>query len=137
MQRKFLDSLVQQELDAIATDEANLVNKFATLCEHGRRFANLLSNKAAESCDRIRRLQEPLVRVMDRVLSLALPNGLKRGKDARDSVLKLREVVIDAEFDVEQLEARKRHSLKRSVSQAKLQVNLYPQGCVRTVRLEN
>ena len=68
MQRKFLDLLVQQELEVLATDGTNLVNKFGTLYEHGRRFANLLSNKAAESRDRIRRLQEVLVRVMNRVL---------------------------------------------------------------------
>ena len=123
-------------MNALAADEANLVKKFASLLEHGRRFANIIANKAAESRDRIRQLHEPLVIAMNRVLSLALPNELERAKGARDAVLKLHDDVIDEEFEVDQLEARKRHSVKRRASSVKLQV-YSPQGCVRTVTFQN
>ena len=69
------------------------------------------------------------MKALDRVLSLALPQELERAKNARQAVLNLHDVVIDAEFEVEQLESRKRYSLKRRVPHAKSQVtpqNLTP-----------
>ena len=122
VQRKTLNSLVEQEIHTLATEAPILRKRFAELHDHGRRFANLLVTKTVEARERIRRQQESLVKAMDRILSLALPQELGRAKNARHAVSDLHDVVIDIEFEVEQLEARKRHSLKKRVPHAKLQV---------------
>ena len=115
---------VEKETNALANYEAHIVAKFAALYVIGRRFANMFSIKATEACERVRQLHEPLVREMERIQTLALPEWLERAKQTRDALLKLHDSVIDTECDVEQLETRQRYNLKRGVSKDKLQVRL-------------
>ena len=126
MQRETLKMLVDKELDVLKSGESNLIHRFSSLCDGSRRFANLIVSKAVETRKRVRQQQELSVQAMNRTLSLTVPKELERAKGARDAVMKLRDMVIDSEFDVEQLELRKRYHLKRGVSQEKLQVR--PKG---------
>lgn len=111
------------ETEVLESAEWQLRNKFTSLYTLGQRLASLLITTTTDVRNQIQRQQEALVKAMDRILTLALPKELEQARRFRDSVLELRDNVVDAEFDMEQLEARKRHLLKRGMSEAQLQVH--------------
>ena len=122
-QREALEPLIAHEMKVLESARCHLRNQFAGLYTLGQRLASLIATTTTGVHKQLQQQQEVLVKAMDRILSLMLPKELEQARRFRDSVLELRGNLVDAEFDVEQLEARRRHLLKRGMSQAMLQVH--------------
>ena len=124
MQRKALEPLVAHEMKVLESTKRRLRNQFASLYTLGQHLTSLIIARTTDVHKQLQQQQEVLVKAMDRILSLVLPKELEQARRFRDSVLELRGKLVDAEFDVEQLEARRRHLRKRGMSQTMLQVHL-------------
>ena len=122
-QREILAKVLTSEAETFEVGASQFIKKINTAYNLSCGLTSLLVSKVVEACQRVKQLKKTLTNAMHRVLSLALPDELARAREFRAEVLALRDVMIDTEFELEQLEARKRHVLRRGMSQTKLQVH--------------
>ena len=122
--RETLEALLSSETEAFEYSSVQFTEKINTSYKLGCQLTSLLVIKVEEACQQMKQLKKTLTNAMHRTLRLILPEELRRAREFRAAVLELRDAVIDTEFKLEQLEARKRHLLRRGMSQTKLQVHI-------------